>query len=97
MNSNKIGKRVIVGSTLVRNGRMTYDLANIREDLDVINELFNTSFTEQTKDRDIVEHLRKLYNQSARKDYSYNNQKAKDAFNSKYALYAHVRDRRSFS
>lgn len=96
MNSDQI-ERIIICSRSVRNGKMTIDVDNIKEDLNVVNELCNTSFTDQTKDSDIIEYFRKVYNQLAHEDYSHNNRNAKDVFNHKYALYAHVRDRRRYA
>lgn len=92
MNSN-LNKKIIICSRLVRNGKMIIDLENIRNDLDELNKVLTTSFTLQTKDTDIIEFFRKIYNDLARNDYSYNNQRAKETFNQKYISYAYVRDR----
>lgn len=87
-------KEVILSSSLVRDGKIKVFPQSIINNLEEFNEKYNTDFTYESFSNDIVEYLRKTYNNFTNFDYSNLKCKSKDKFNEIYLPYAYVVDRR---
>ena len=86
-------KEVILSSSLVRDGKIKVFPQSIINNLEEFNEKYNTNFTYESLSNDIVEYLRKIYNNFTNFDYSHLKCKSKDKFNEIYLPYAYVVDR----